>query len=100
MEVKTVAQTNPRKSICGHARNFGVTNNTMHRTIKKANGKKLVRVERPLLTPGMKETYLLHSKALLNNLMKAKANCIVIFGDEKTWKVAPVRNRQNDRYMS
>lgn len=59
-----------------------------------------MRVERPLLTPSMKETHFHQCKALLNDLKKARANCIVIFSDEKTWTVDPVRNRQNDRYLS
>ena len=99
-EMQRVAQANPLKSMRAHAKDLGVSERTIRRTVKKAGGKSLVRVERPLLTSAMKQTHLLRCKALLNNLKKARANRIIIFSDEKTWTVDPVRNRQNDRYLS
>ncbi|QQP34952.1 Uncharacterized protein FKW44_023016 [Caligus rogercresseyi] len=53
---KKVAQATPLKSMRAHARELGVSPMTVHRTVKKAGGKSLMRVERPLLTYKMKET--------------------------------------------
>ncbi len=99
-EFKTVVQADPLKSMCAHARGLWVSDRTVRRTVKKVGGKSFVRVERPLLTPVMKETHLLHCKALLNDLKKARANWIIIFSDKKTWTFDPVHNCQNDRYLS
>lgn len=99
-EFKVEAMAHPLKSMRSHARDLGVSAMTVHRTVRKAGGKSLVRVERPLLTESIKMTHLQRCKALLNDLKKAKANRVIIFSDEKTWTVDPVRNRQNDRYLS
>ncbi len=72
---------------------------SVRHTVKKLGGKSLVRVERPILTDRMKETHLHRCQALLYNLKKACANQVIIFSDEKTWTVNPVRNRRNDRYL-
>ncbi|QQP40579.1 Putative transposable element [Caligus rogercresseyi] len=34
------------------------------------------------------------------NLKKAPAGRVIVFSDEKTWTVDPVRNRRNDRYLT
>ena len=99
-ELKKAAEADPLKSMRAHAKDLGVAPSTVCRSVKKAGGKSLVRVERPLLTPSMKETHLLRCKALLNDVKKAKKNRVIIFSDEKTWTVDPVRNRRNDRYLS
>ncbi|TRY76221.1 hypothetical protein TCAL_14733 [Tigriopus californicus] len=91
-EFKTLAQGNPLKSMCAIAKELGVLDMSVNRTIKKVNGKSLVRVERPLLTPGMKEIHLLCCKALLNDLEKARANRSIIFIHEKTWPLTQCPN--------
>ena len=78
-EVKDAAKSNPLKSMLEFAKDFGISDRTVCRTIKKAEGKSLVRVERPLLTPAMKETHIQCCKALLNDLKKAIANQVIIF---------------------
>jgi len=99
-EVKRTIEEAPLKSMRSHAKDMGVSEATVRRAVKKLGGKSLVRVERPLLTPKMKETHLQRCQALLNNLKKAPANRVIIFSDEKSWTVDPVRNRKNDRYLS
>lgn len=98
--VKTTLEAAPLKSIRSHAMDLNVSEATIRRNIKKADGKSLVRVERPLLTERIKEMHLQCCQALLNNLKSVAPNRIIIFSDEKTWTVDPVRNRRNDRYLS
>ena len=78
-EVKDAAKSNPLKPMLEFAKDFGVSDRTIRRTIEKAEGKSLMRVERPLLTPAMKETHLQCCKALLNDLKKANASQVIIF---------------------
>ncbi|QQP37589.1 Uncharacterized protein FKW44_017897 [Caligus rogercresseyi] len=69
---KKVAQATPLKSMRAHARELGVSPMTVHRTVKKAGGKSLVRVERPLLKDKMKETHLQRCKALLYDMVQGQ----------------------------
>jgi transposase-like protein len=98
--IKTAIEAEPTKSLRNHARDMGVSHTALNKAVKKMGGKSLVRVERPLLTPAIKLTHLQRCQGLLNNLKSARAGRVVIFSDEKTWTVDPVRNRQNDRYIS
>ncbi|QQP56069.1 Putative transposable element [Caligus rogercresseyi] len=88
--IKKALEAEPLKSMRAHAKDMGIS----HTTIS------LVRVERPLLTERIKAVHLQRCQALLNNLKSATAGRVIIFSDEKTWTVDPVRNRRNDRYLS
>ncbi|QQP35330.1 Putative transposable element [Caligus rogercresseyi] len=88
--IKKALEVEPLKSMRAHAKDMGIS----HTTIS------LLRVERPLLTERIKSVHLQRCQALLNNLKKATAGRVIIFSDEKTWTVDPVRNRRKDRYLS
>ena len=62
-------------------------------------GRSLKRVKKPLLTAATKQKRLERGNRLLNDL-KNHENRIVFFSDEKTFRVDPVVNKQNDRIVS
>eukprot|EP00095_Tigriopus_kingsejongensis_P008843 maker-scaffold15_size728074-snap-gene-1.11 protein:Tk08843 transcript:maker-scaffold15_size728074-snap-gene-1.11-mRNA-1 annotation:"mitogen-activated protein kinase 3" len=83
-----------------NAKDFGVDEATIRKTVKSAGGKGLTILERPLLTQKGRNGQLERCQIILNNLKSAKANRIIIFSDKKTWTVDPVRNRKNDRFLA
>eukprot|EP00096_Caligus_rogercresseyi_P005723 TRINITY_DN21716_c0_g1_i1.p1 TRINITY_DN21716_c0_g1~~TRINITY_DN21716_c0_g1_i1.p1 ORF type:complete len:135 (+),score=10.95 TRINITY_DN21716_c0_g1_i1:211-615(+) len=83
-----------------HAKDLGVDESTVRRAVKECGGKSLVMLERPLMTPKIKVTHLQRCKGLINDLKSATAGRIIIFSDEKTWTVDPVRNKRNDRFVA
>ncbi len=97
-EVKEATMAEPRKLIRAHALDVGVLAWTMSRAMKAVGGKSLVMVERPLLTPDMKNKQLHRCQGLLNNIKSTSGR--VIFSDEKTWTVDPVHNHRNDHYIA
>ncbi len=100
MTVRAAAEAAPSKSMTDHAQGLGVHHSTVSRNIKKAGEKSLMVVEKPILTQKIRSEHLQHCKGLLNNLKSAPANRVIIFSDEKTWTVDPVRNHQNDWYIA
>ncbi len=99
-EVKRVVESKPTKSLRNHAKDLGVGRTAFREAVKVLGGKSLVRVERPLMTPQIKETHLLRCQGLLNNLKSGATRRVINFSDEKTWTVDPTRNRRNDRYVA
>ncbi|QQP58107.1 Putative transposable element [Caligus rogercresseyi] len=83
--IKKALEAEPLKSMRVHAKDMGIWHNDC---------------ERPLLTERIKAVHLQRCQALLNNLKSATAGRVIIFSDEKTWTVDPVRNRRNDCYLS
>ncbi len=73
---------------------------TLAWTVKDMDGKSLVRVERQFMSVSVRQNHLHRCQGLLNNLKSAPANRVIIFSDEKTCTVDPVRNRQNDHYLT
>ena len=71
---------------------------SVYRAVKKAGGKTLRHVERPLLTQRQREVQLERCKVLLNSL-KHNGGRIVIFSDEKTFTVDPVINKQHNQVI-
>ena len=63
----------------------------------KLGAKSRVIVERPLLTPAL---CLEPCQMLVKDPKSAPARRVIVFSDEKTWTVDPVRNRRNDSYLS
>lgn len=99
-EVKRAVEAAPLKSLTKHTADMGVSTSTMSRTVRSMGGKSLVRLQRPLLTPAIKEMHFQRCKGLLNNLKSARARRVIIFSDEKIWTVDPLRNRRNDCYLT
>ncbi len=97
---KEMVEVTPLKMMVAHVRDLEVSETMIRRTVKKAGGKSLVRVERPLLTEAMKERHLHCCKTLWHDLKHAKAGRVIIFSDEKIWMVNPTRNGQNNCYLS
>ncbi|KAF2362992.1 CUB domain [Trinorchestia longiramus] len=60
----------------------------------------LIIVERPLLTLAIRTKRREHCQRFMNDLKSAPPGRVIMFSDEKTWIVDPVRNRRNDRYLS
>ncbi|QQP32402.1 Uncharacterized protein FKW44_024703, partial [Caligus rogercresseyi] len=58
-------------SIRAHAAKVGVPHSTLALAVKNSGGKSLVRLERPILTPAMKEKHLQCCQALINNLKRS-----------------------------
>ncbi|QQP36693.1 Putative transposable element [Caligus rogercresseyi] len=81
VDLQVIKKAEPLKSIRAHAKDMGIS----HTTIVS-----LVRVERPLLTERIKAV---HPQQCISGR-------VIIFSDEKTWTVDPVRNRRNDCYLS
>lgn len=98
--LRDAIQSSPSTSMRQHARRLVVGGATVRRAVAKMGGKSLVRVERPLLTPAIRAKRLERCQSLMNDLKSAPAGRVIIFSDEKTWTVDPVRNRRNDRYLS
>ncbi|QQP37062.1 Putative transposable element [Caligus rogercresseyi] len=98
--IKKALEAEPLKSMRAHAKDMGISHTTIVRSVKMLGEKSLVRVERPLLTERIKYVHLQRCQTLLNNLKSATAGRVIIFSDEKTWTVDPVRNRRNDCYLS
>ena len=73
---------------------------TVRQAVAKLGSKSCVIMERPLLMPAIHAKYLKHCQLLINDLKSALAERIIIFSDEKTWTVDPVRNRRNNHYVS
>ena len=71
---------------------------TMRRAVAKLGVKSRVIVERPLLILDICAKRLERCQMLVNDSESASAGRVIIFSDEKTWSVDPVRNRRNDRY--
>ena len=57
-------------------------------------------MERPLLTPVIRAKSVERCQMLVYDLKSAPAGRAIIFSDEKTRTIDPVRNRRNDRYLS
>ena len=51
------------------------------------------------LTPATLAKRLEHCKVLVNDLKFAPMDLVIIFSNEKTWMVDPVRSRRNDIYL-
>lgn len=98
--LRDAIRRSPRTSMRQHARRLGVGGATVRRAVAKVGGKSRVIVERPLLTPAIRTKRLERCQMLVNDLKSAPAGRVIIFSDEKTWTVDPVRNRRNDRYLS
>lgn len=97
-DVKAAFKKNPKMKMTVLAKKKKVSVATVSRAVKKAGGKSLRHVKRPLLSQKHRETRLKRCKLLLNSI-KHNGNRIVIFSDEKTFTVDPVINNQNDRVV-
>ncbi len=85
--IREALEGNSLKSLRSHVVDMGVGPATLQRTVKKMGEKSLVRMD------------LHRCKGILNNIKKALAGCVIVFSDEKTFTVDPVRNCRNDHYV-
>lgn len=99
-KVRDAVRAAPTTSMRQHAKSLGVCKDTVRRSVKEDGGKSLVMLAKPLLTPAIKENHLQRCKGLINDLKSSHPNRVIIFSDEKTWTVDPVRNRKNDRFIA
>jgi hypothetical protein len=74
-------QSDPLKSMPEHAKDMGVVPSTFRSPDADVSAKSLMRLERPLLMPAIKEKHFQRCKGLLNNLKSAQANHVIIFSD-------------------
>lgn len=93
-----IFMSNPKMKMSELAKKKSVDPSTISKAVKKAGGKSLRMIERPLLTQRHQEVREERCKRILANI-KHNGNR-VIFSDEKTFTVDPVINKQNDRVIS
>ena len=93
-------RSSPRKFMRQHATRFGVGAATVQRVVTKFEAKSRVILKRPSLTPAIHAKRLESCQMLINDFKSPPARRVIIFSDEKTWTVNPVRNKRNDRYLS
>lgn len=91
-------KVHPTMKMSEFAKTKSVDPSTVSKAVKKAGGRSMRRIERPLLTQRLQELRLERSKRLLNNL-KHNGDRVIFFSDEKTFTVDPVYNKQNDRVI-
>lgn len=97
--VKAAFQSNPKLKMSELAKKKSVDPSTISKAVKKAGGKSLRMVERPLLTQRHHELREERCKRMLADI-KHNGNRIIVYSDEKTFTVDPVYNKQNDRVIS
>eukprot|EP00095_Tigriopus_kingsejongensis_P001128 snap_masked-scaffold1099_size62903-processed-gene-0.6 protein:Tk01128 transcript:snap_masked-scaffold1099_size62903-processed-gene-0.6-mRNA-1 annotation:"kinesin-like protein kif3a isoform x2" len=95
---QAVFTANPRMTMTSLAKNTNVSKATVSRAVKKAGGKSLRLVERPLLSQRQQDLRLERCGTLLNSLKHHKRR-VIFYSDEKTFTVDPVINKQNDRVI-
>lgn len=71
-KVKRAIEAEPFKSLRKHATDLGVVPFLMLTTARNMGWKSLERVEREMMTPGIRETHQQHCQGPLNNLKFAK----------------------------
>lgn len=76
--ITAAVEANLLKSLRDQAKEIEVPKSTIHDAFKNLGGKSLERLERPFLTPHVKEVHRQHCQAL-NNLKSINANRIIIF---------------------
>jgi len=101
--VAQVAQSvkqNPRQTIRGLARNFGVSKTAMGQVVKEDLAMaSYARTRRHKISPGAKVRRLQRCKKLLNHLKNRDKGKTLIFSDEKFFTLAPYSNRRNDKVI-
>lgn len=101
-EVRLAIEDNPRSTIKGLARVFGVTKITMQRIINVDLGARSRAVQnRPLLTSLFTAKRLERATFMLNIMKKfMRGKFVLIFSDKKIFTTDSKVNRRNDQYIT
>ncbi len=101
--VAQVAQTleeDQSQTICGLARDHGLSERTMERVVKEDLGlASYARPRRHKIAPGTKQRWLERAKKLLNHLKNRDRHKVLLFSDEKWFTLAPYSSRRNDEII-
>jgi len=97
--VACAIEADPTASIRSMAKDLGVSEKTIRRSVGDLGAFSYVRRKRQLLTEATKARRVEKGRKLLNWL-KSNSSTVRIFSDKKNWTVDQARNSRNDRYLA